>query len=853
MRFLRPWALGALALHAEDDPHLVDGVHYRLFSDPRLGLPMRPVHVWRTNLGPHAQRATGWLPDFPPLRHEVTWTDARGQTVVAPFTVTPDNPVTGLLPTNALSRAIWLRVETAPDADVRADIFRSTARGPRLLGARDTEPLSLGGSAIDGVIISGSGLVRDLTWLDVWRLALTWDELNVMALPRDKRPRYTDPRNVDNLVQASNRVRRGAPPHVGLHDEPTAADAFSTSASDADDEAAKLAALAPTVSDALDALLDDLSAPQHRLTRVEELTEGDSTVAPEATYLPIDLVHTAMLEPTLARWLGFMDVDDFQPNPDDVVVYQLWSWWAIDRTALSPAEIVSFLPAVIGLVTDVNDDNDPTGPTFDESPDSLPIFQLWLPAVAVGHAPPLRPEAPVVGAELAPTFPATSDGLGPWLPAVPPAARRQATVPVSGLVPAAGLAFATQQASRITGVNERVPVRRSAFDDRALRLVPAVPAQSPQPDVGRLMHRDVPADGFTARVAQCDVFGRWSEWSERVLAPKLRPAPPEPVFDVWYTIADPDTGTLTPLWGSLEARVQVPPVESLAPASHPLDRIRLTGTVGVATFTVEADVADAQDDELVVEIPRPAASLLPLGAVVEAVTTARWIDTAGVESVESTPRVTACADARGPLTLPEPPLLEWTARPDATGRARVKLTWAPTGAQRRFRVYACDEQRILHQATALAGGDASYGALLAGARGSDRRAGPRPGPARPPRSVRPGVVPEPHGRSARGERWPAVLPARAEWVAEGVGRLQGRRRDRRRRAGRLRGHASVGVGGARALGAAAAAARGARHECRAADHRDAPVATDRPHGRGDPVPAAAQRRALRPAPDAGGP
>ena len=400
-----PWALGALALHAEDDPHLVDGVHYRLFSDPRLGLPMRPVHVWRTNLGPHAQRATGWLPDFPPLRHEVTWTDARGQTVVAPFTVTPDNPVTGLLPTNALSRAIWLRVETAPDADVRADIFRSTARGPRLLGARDAEPLSLGGSAIDGVIVSGSGVVRDLTWLDVWRLALTWDELNVMALPRDNRPRYADPRNVDNLVQASNRVRRGAPPHVGLHDEPTAADAFSTSASDADDEAAKLTALAPTVSDALDALLDDLSAPQHRLTRVEELTEGDSTVTPEATYLPIDLVHTAMLEPTLARWLGFMDVDDFQPNPDDVVVYQLWSWWAIDRAALSPAEIVSFLPAVIGLVTDVNDDNEPAGPTFDESPDGLPIFQLWLPAVAVGHAPPLRPEAPVVGAELAPTYP----------------------------------------------------------------------------------------------------------------------------------------------------------------------------------------------------------------------------------------------------------------------------------------------------------------------------------------------------------------------------------------------------------------------------------------------------------------
>jgi hypothetical protein len=709
-----PWALGALAVHAQGDPHLVDGIHYRLLSDPRLGLPMRPVHVWRTNLGPHARRATGWLPDFPALRHEVTWTDSRGRALVAPFTVTPDNPVTGVLPTNGLTRAIWLRVETSGSADLRADIFRTTARGPRLLGARDTEPLSLGGSDIDGVIVTGSGVVRDLTWLDVWRLAVAWDDLSDMALPRDNRARYVDPSATDNRARALNRVRRGAPPHVGLHDDPAAADPASTSAADRDDESAKLAALAPPVGEALDALLDDLSAPQHLLTRVEQLTEGDTTVSPSATYLPIELVHTAMLEPTIARWLGFMDVDlaaDFEPDPDDVVLYQLWSWWAVDPAALSRAEIVSFLPTLIGLLTDATDD-DPDGPTFDESPDHLPIFALWVLAIAVGHAPPLRPAAPAIADELAPDWPATPDRLGPWLPAVPPTARRQATIPVGGLVPAAGLAFATEQSGVLAGVNERISVRRSSFDDRALRIVPAVPAGSPDPDAGRLVHRNVPADGLTARVAQCDVFGRWSDWAERDVAPKARPAPPEPVFDLWYTIADPAQGTTFPLWGSLTARVQVPPAESMAPGSHRLDRVRLSGTAGTAAFTVEADVPDPHAGELVVEIPRPAASLIALGAVVDAVTTARWIDTAGVESAESTPRVRTCVDARGPLILPDPPVMEWTARPDATGRARVKLTWAPTGAQHRFRIYASDEQRIARQVTAIVDEDAAYGAFL---------------------------------------------------------------------------------------------------------------------------------------------
>jgi hypothetical protein len=43
-------------------------------------------------------------------------------------------------------------------------------------------------------------------------------------------------------------------------------------------------------------------------------------------------------------------------------------------------------------------------------------------------------------------------------------------------------------------------------------------------------------------------------------------------------------------------------------------------------------------------------------------------------------------------------VLDWTARPDATGRARVRLDWTPTGTQAGFRVFASDEQRLRNRA-----------------------------------------------------------------------------------------------------------------------------------------------------------
>jgi len=719
------WALGGLALHAQDDPHLVDGIHYRLFTDPRLGLPMRPVHLWRRNLGLDASEAEALFPAFPPLRHEATWTDAQGRLLAPPFDVRPDNPVTGRLPTHVLSRCIWLRLDGTEGAGghLHVEILRTTARGLRPLAARDAEPYSLGASEIDAVRVSGEGTVHALTWLDVRRLAVTWDDFAEMGLPREQGARYLDPRPGGARADALRRVERGSPRRFGLHDAPDAASAAGAPPAAPVDEAAKLAALAPRVADALDQLLDDVSAPQHALRQQEVLTPSSpgATAPAEASWKAMELVSTALADPTMARWLGFLDVDlltTSPPEPGDVVVYQLYGWWAIDADVLAPAERLSFLPAAHGLLRPQRPAG-PGGPAWDASPESLPIFELWVPAVAVAGVTPSRPAPPVVDAEQPPSFPATPDGLGPWLPAPPPDARRQAVVPVRGLVPAAGLAVAAASVTdgAITGMNERVAVRGGSADERALLLVPAIPRRADEPGTGQVAHRAVPAEGLTVRVAQSDVFGRWSDWGERTLAAKRRPAPPEPVLDVWYERIDlpddGDNGGDGPRWGALQARVQVPPAASRAPGSHLLDRLLLSGTVDGHAFSVEAPAPAEQEGELVVDIPPPSPDLLPVGAVVEAVTTARWVDTAGMTSPPSAPRITRCADPRRPPPVEAPPELAWTARPDATGRARVRLEWATTAAQGRYRVYAADEQRLVHQATAARdGGSTAFDVFL---------------------------------------------------------------------------------------------------------------------------------------------
>jgi hypothetical protein len=83
------WAFSGQAIDAVGDAHLAPGMHYRVLTNPLLGLPVVPLVIGKIRLG---QMAKGYT------RRDVIWIDSHGTILTTPFTVTPDNPVTGHLP-----------------------------------------------------------------------------------------------------------------------------------------------------------------------------------------------------------------------------------------------------------------------------------------------------------------------------------------------------------------------------------------------------------------------------------------------------------------------------------------------------------------------------------------------------------------------------------------------------------------------------------------------------------------------------------------------------------------------------------------------------------------------------------
>ncbi|MEI6226989.1 MAG: hypothetical protein WCS72_19800, partial [Deltaproteobacteria bacterium] len=94
------WALLVEAIDALGSTHLAPGVHVRALPSPRLGLPCAPLLVSRLVLDAKMVLRLA--------RHqEIQWIDSRGNPLATPFQVTPDNPVTGHLPSPG---AIWIQL-----------------------------------------------------------------------------------------------------------------------------------------------------------------------------------------------------------------------------------------------------------------------------------------------------------------------------------------------------------------------------------------------------------------------------------------------------------------------------------------------------------------------------------------------------------------------------------------------------------------------------------------------------------------------------------------------------------------------------------------------------------------------
>ncbi|MGH9308387.1 MAG: hypothetical protein ACRD1U_03385, partial [Vicinamibacterales bacterium] len=115
-----------------------------------------------------------------------------------------------------------------------------------------------------------------------------------------------------------------------------------------------------------------------------------------------------------------------------------------------------------------------------------------------------------------------------------------------------------------------------------------------------------------------------------------------------------------------------------------------------------------------VQIPLPP---LEVGKAGRSTVTAKFIDTAGVES-ELTTRSVSYADRRQPPVVPTGLGLIWTSRPGPSQEVELKLLW-PGATDTRYRVYIADQKSLglngwSRAAVAVAGGERDLAGTLGG-------------------------------------------------------------------------------------------------------------------------------------------
>lgn len=714
------WALSAQAIDGVGDPHLKPGVHLKVMPSHHLGLPITPFIVYRYKLGASATLGG--------TRSDITWVDSRGITLHTPFNVTADNPVTGYLPLAGGEVCCWIDVDATPSRPIppvhpvppvrpprlirlpgrglrppvvgrvprpvdivaadlldvvrprgslRVDATVATSRGMAVVASSLGPDYQLAFTPIQQVRITGNGRVDGVRWVSVLKLEHPQEVWRVLALPVPSGHRYAG--IADAEARANERVARGAPVRLGLHDRPDAATPGVAPAATDADEAARIASGRPVLDTWLDKLLNDMSAEPEDLRSPVTFNPG-----PTAGTLQVPCLGAllqASLDPGVGRWLGYGDRDEAPLGaPGDVVVYVIRALFNFDKKHLGPlasqVKPIKLAAALAGL----NIPLETRGLSITDD-----VLDLGTLVCATIGNPPLRLPAPTIGTACSPLATPPSTVPEAWLPRTPPDAAREMIVPLSQLGPGACVALARRTPAGITGMNRRTP------EGRAITLVSTASPSSTTP--GEMTFRDgvAPPDAFFYRGAQADWFGRWSGWSENAAAAGVRPPPPRPTVLATYaqpTIPEPmPTG---PLAGTFRVEVPVPVPGALTPGGHLIKSATIT--IGATSTTVEVvDPAAPNDGEITALISGPAIERAGTRVVT---VTARFLDTAGTSGGESTPITLVCRDPRPPEEVSLPRTLLYASRPDATGLSRVSVRWTAAAGQASYRIFYADELRL---------------------------------------------------------------------------------------------------------------------------------------------------------------
>lgn len=706
MSVLAPgWALGAQAISSRNDPHLAPGIHLRLFVDPKLGLPIFPFRVYRVNLGS--------FPDGGAVRTDsVIWTDSSGaggatKTTPPSFLVQATNAVTAWLPPASVGTCCWMQVDVPPDpprivSEVPSHAASQDAAteetGPAVLGTGDNtfdmralvegkygpavvaraaaRPWQMAASRIERVRVEGSGEILGVRWLDAKRFApsLSVAPWRLWSLPVPSGQSYS---NIGSFsADADARVSRGAPKRLAMYDALTSTPAtapsiFNPGAADV----ARMAVLAAQPKAWLNTIINSGATLPYEATDIQQIKDDQRPDIGTATINCLSAVLSACLDASMARCLGFADVDDQPPGDGlSVVAYIIRGAWQLNLTAVNnDPRLKSTIPqaAYVDNLSSIL----PPGVTPHPKQQG-PYLDMYTVAVASKAQSGLRPEPPTLKTVVA----------GPWAPLTPPAAEREMVVRVEGLAGAAGVAMARKEGTVLKRVNPALP--NSSLGSA---LLPLPPDDTHKPGVSDFFDRHAAPTVTGYRLAQRDWFGRWSEWAEIGASIGARPKPPRPVLTFDYTPPPPTmNGSVVPLSGTILLKVPIPKPETLPPGSLALSKLEVDLN-GVMTETMLPSPLPA-DNHLQVVRTGPA---IPRAGIGQATIVARWVNSANVKSDDSETIKRKLWDPRPAEGVNLAFSLEYGSRPDITGKSRLELRWTRTGVQKRFRVFYADETTIV--------------------------------------------------------------------------------------------------------------------------------------------------------------
>jgi hypothetical protein len=719
------WALFGGALDAKNipSPHLAPGIHLRVLPSPAIGLPSTPLFVSRFEV--FADSISSFA-----RRNDIRWTDASGNVLTAPFDLPtdPTTPVTGWLPGPPSGTCIWISVnghfnigfeggaEVASTPPISVEAWVSGPQGPSLVGT-SSNLFVLAAPRIDYVVVRGQPgsffTVDSVSWIAAEEVPLSrFVPWRVWSLPTAAAPRYQPTATAQ--ADANSRVSEGASPHQPLFVNPVEGGPTASPAQTPADETARIGTLSAVLAPMVNRLVNDLSQPPPLLSDTH--TFDDPSLQGTAGIPLLGHVLQASVDPGVARWLGFADVDKQPPDvtassssssstgspPGSLVLYLVRGLWP-ERSDLPEQKLLSSSLVKPGTALSASFPELASLGGLPSSPSRFFDLGIIL-AAPLGEAPDL-PSSPV-------TEDVTDEGWRPDL--IVPDALRTIDFSVSGLLPMSAIAFAAKDGGATTSrpLNPALGPQGIVLPDEPgyasalpLPLAATVDDTNPNPGSGGFSDRDCPEQGGDYRIAQADLFGRWSEWTHIGVASRPRTPPPAPSLDLHYDAPTLSAGDTAPEAGTFTVSIPVPPVKDLPAGGRLLVDLALDMSVdGVhvsgATFPLPAQAgtfgqvtlspAPGADSPGLLIITFTGPALTPAASA--AVT---FVGTWGDGTQRSGPGG-ASRTIFDPRPVP-PPLLPtdliYAQRPDTRGNARLELPF-PAGSPL-VRVYFTTETTVL--------------------------------------------------------------------------------------------------------------------------------------------------------------